>query len=228
MRQALGGPTIPKEEPDVLKNFRNIYFSPEDDIKAVLDALPQHATRTLDCEFFGFTDLVLVGQLIAAAGRGVVVRLLNDHIQASGASDHRALQILVDASVQHPNIAVRVCESPTGAIDHLKMVVVDGVVGALSEASSVSYGSYNASDTAQKENNLWVWTNSAEEVDYAQARFEAHWTSNPAKPEWQIVPTSVPATVTAPTATPSPVIVAVAADVPVEIVTSPEKETVPT
>lgn len=175
-----------------LQSWRNIYFSPEDDIKAVLDALPQHATRSCDCEFYGFTDLLLVGQLIAAAARGAAVRILNDRTQSTGHADRAALQLLVDASVQHPNIAVRVCESPTGAIDHLKLIIVDGVVGALAEASSVGYGSFNASDSAQKERNLWVWTNSAEEVAYAQARFEDHWHTNPARPEWQIVPTAAP------------------------------------
>lgn len=172
--------------------FRHVHYSPDDDIKGVLDALPDAAQRSVDVEIYGLTDLALITGLIAAANRGVDVQVMNDRSQASGPADKHALQMLTDAGAVNGKIAVRVVESEHGAIDHLKLLIVDGVDGALADTSSVFYGSYNFSDGAQKQDNIAVYTNDPGEVAQAMAKFGHDWFHNKQDAAWQIAPTHPP------------------------------------
>ena len=182
--------------------FRHTHYSPGDDIKSVLDALPATARRSLDIEIFGLTDLVLITNVIAAANRGVLVRVMNDHTQESGPADKHAVQLLVDAGAVNGHIAVKVGSSEHGAIDHLKNLIIDGADGALADTSGVFYGSYNFSDTAQKQDNLAVFTNDPGEVQQALDKFNHDWQYNHCKPEWQPKPTHPPIAPSAPASTP--------------------------
>ena len=166
--------------------FRRTYYTPEDNVKSQLDALPALALRSIDVEIYGLTDMVLIGGLIAAAKAGVHIRVMNDRSQSCGPSDHAALEALVSAG--YPNISVRVVRSTHGAIDHLKLMILDGEDGAMADTSSVFMGSYNFSDGAQKQDNLAIWTNDPGEVAQAQSKFDLDWQQNPAKPEWQVQP----------------------------------------
>lgn len=170
-----------------ITRWRHVYFSPDDDIAAVLHALPGHATRSLDIECYSFTDPDLVASILDAARRGVAVRVLADRSQSTGAAGHAALQALVDARL--PNVTVRIAESERGAIDHLKMLIVDGVAGALADESSVASGSYNLSRSAQDQDNSFAWLNDPGEVAQAQAKFDRDWRVNRQLPAWQLQPT---------------------------------------
>ena len=178
-----------------IQRFRHVLFSPDDDVKAALDRLPNTATVSLDIEIYGLTDMALIQNVITFARQRGDVRVMNDRSQSAGPADKAALQALTDAgaaleAAKAPgHIAVKVVESTHGAIDHQKVAIVDGENGALDDSSSVWYGSYNFSDGAQKQDNTAVWTNDPGEVAMFQAKFDNDWTKNPAKPEWQITPT---------------------------------------
>lgn len=177
--------------------FRHVFYSPGDDIKSVLDALPNQAQGSLAIEIYGLTDAVLVTNVIAASNRGVKVRVMNDRSQSAGPADHKVLQLLVDAGSINGNIDVKVGSSERGAIDHLKLILIDPGDGALADTSGVGYGSYNFSDGAQKQDNIYVYTNDPGEVAQALDKFEHDWTHNTSKPEWQVKPSS-PAITAAP------------------------------
>lgn len=176
-----------------VQRFRTILFSPEDDVKAALDRLPNTATVSLDIEIYGLTDMVLIQNVLTFAQQGGHVRVMNDRSQSAGKADKAALQALADAGAvlaadrnAQGSIAVKVVESTHGAIDHQKVAIVDGEKGALDDSSSVWYGSYNFSDSAQRQDNTAVWTNDPGEVATFQAKFDRDWSKNPCKPEWQI------------------------------------------
>lgn len=171
-------------------------------MKSILDALPQTAQHSIDVEIFGLTDVVLITNIIAAANRGVLVRVMNDHTQESGPADKHAVQLLVDAGSVNGNITVKVGASEHGAIDHLKNLIIDGVDGAMADTSGVFYGSYNFSDSAQKQDNLAVFTNDPGEVQQALDKFNHDWQFNHCKPEWQPTPTHPPITTSTPPPTP--------------------------
>lgn len=170
------------------KRWEETHFTPEDDVKTLVDTLPSHATVSLDIEIYSFTDFILVNSIQAAAARGVHIRINGDHSQLLDSYDRNALQHLINLS--SPNISIRITESERGAIDHLKMIIVDGTNGPLSDSSSVLLGSYNFSDSAQKQDNVVIWTNDPGRVAQAQTKFNHDWEHNIQKPEWQLVPVS--------------------------------------
>ena len=194
--------------------FRHTHYTPGDDVKTILDALPLTAQHSLDVEIFGLTDVVLVTNIIAAANRGVVVRVMNDHTQESGPADKHAVQLLVDAGAVNGRITVKVGSSEHGAIDHLKNLILDGVDGALADTSGVFYGSYNFSDSAQKQDNLAVFTNDPGEVQQALDKFNHDWQYNHCKPEWQVHSTHPPIAIPAPASTPEAAAAVLQAAVP--------------
>lgn len=165
--------------------YLKVYYSPEEPIDQVLVAMPARATASIDVECYGFTLPLLVSNLIAAHQRGVWVRVMNDRSQSAGAADHHALQLLVDAGIE-----VRVVESRSGAIDHLKNIVIDGRKGAADDGSFVGQGSFNFSSSAQGENNFMLVTNDPGVTWKAMQIFEDHWQHNPQRPEWQVAPTA--------------------------------------
>ncbi len=173
-----------------VERFRKVLYTPGDDAKGLLDSLPALAKRSLELEIYGFTDAVMVQGIIAAANRGVKVRVLNDRTQAGGPKDHLALQMLVDAGAINGNIEVKVVESERGAIDHLKQTIIDGVDGSMADTSAVTYGSFNYSLGAERQDNVFVLTNDPGECALAMAKFEHDWTANISRPEWQIQPSA--------------------------------------
>ena len=166
--------------------YRHTLYTPGDDVKGTLDALPRGAGKSIDVEIYGLTDTALIGEMIEAARRGVHVRVNNDRSQSAGSADKAALQMLVDAGL--PNIEVRVTESERGAIDHLKLLILDGEDGAMANSSAVAYGSYNFSSNAALQDNVFVVTNDPGEVAQAMAKFDHDWTANKSLPQWQIQP----------------------------------------
>lgn len=124
-----------------------------------------------------------MSELVRAARRGVRIRINNDRSQSAGKADKAALQALVNADV---GIQVKVTESTKGAIDHLKMMILDGEDGADADVSSVLLGSYNFSASAQKQDNFVTWTNDPGQVAQAMTKFDDDWRLNKCLPEWQL------------------------------------------
>jgi phosphatidylserine/phosphatidylglycerophosphate/cardiolipin synthase-like enzyme len=191
--------------------YRTVLYTPGDDAKSVVDALPTTALKSVLVEIYGLTDLALVGNIIGAANRGVSVRVMNDRSQSAGPADKHALQMLADAGAVNGNIAIKIVESELGAIDHLKLIIIDDVDGALADTSAVAYGSYNFSGNAepgkrpagaQSQDNVLCVTNDPGEVAQAIAKFEHDWLHNKQQEAWQIHPTHPPIAAAAPAVTP--------------------------
>jgi hypothetical protein len=182
--------------------FRHTLYSPEDDVRSVIDALPLTAKHSLDCEMFGLTDLAFVANVVTAANRGVLVRVFNDRRQAGGPADKHALQILVDAGAVNGRIQVKVGSSVHGNLDHLKNTIIDGADGALADTSALATGSYNLSNQSQLQDNIFIYTNDPGEVQQALEKFERDWSGNEQRPEWQVQPTHPPIAPSQPASTP--------------------------
>lgn len=175
-----------------VSRWEQTHYSPEDNVRALLDSIPTYAKHSIDVEIYGFTDLILVQALRAAAYKGCVIRVMNDRSQAAGATDHAALLALnlplASTGAGVGSITIKIVESTRGQIDHNKMMIVDGMDGPLSDSSSVLKGSYNFSSSAQDQDNFVEWSNDPGKVAAALAKFEDDWTNNKQDPSWQLKP----------------------------------------
>lgn len=106
---------------------------------------------------------------------------MTDRSQSEGVAQRGVLEKLAAAG-----IPVRIVESTHGALDHQKVLIIDGALGPLHAESVVAYGSFNFSQSAQLQDNVLVVTNHAEEVAAFLEKFERDWAENIQKPEWQI------------------------------------------
>lgn len=161
-----------------------LYRSPDDDIKGILDALPAAALRGCHLEIYGFTDEILVQGLNAAADRGCQNYVMNDRSQSQGPKDHDALVSLAQHS---PNNHTKVVESVDGLIDHLKVLMVD-CDGPILESSLVFFGSYNFSDSAEKQDNFACVSKDPNIIAAFKAKFDEDWLQNKQLAAWQIQP----------------------------------------
>ena len=115
-----------------------LYFSPKDNISAVLVSEIVKAKRTIDIAIFGFTDLDIAQALIDADKKGLVVRVYRDKLQSS-----EKKQKEVNRMLQEAGISLRI--KPTGILMHMKTMIIDG--------KTLVTGSYNWSDGAKKQDN---------------------------------------------------------------------------
>ena len=142
------------------------YFSPSDQPtdNAVIPLI-QAATQTLDVAMFFFTSEVIADALLAAAARGVEVRVILD---AEGAASRYS---------EHPRLCergIRLKIENWGGKSHAKWAVADA---ALPASASVVFGSMNwtkAGDELNDENTLLV--KNAEFAARFSAEFEREWT----------------------------------------------------
>lgn len=120
------------------------------------------AQRSISVIAFVLTHPALVDALIAAASRGVNVRLILDAGQANGATAKRQL-----ARLQAAGVPVRLGQSERGGLIHLKKMVFDDTL--------LFTGSLNFSQAAiLQENECYLFRWPAEAADRA-ANFEREW-----------------------------------------------------
>lgn len=167
---------------------RTLWFSPGDDARDQLVAFIRQARRSVHLNVYGLADPEVTDALLDRHAAGAVVSVVCDHTQASGPADRAQLQRLVDAGVE-----LVITTSPTGAIDHEKVALIDVVDGVMADTSAVWYGSYNFSQSAQKQRNYGEADNDPSVV----ARFWSDWQAShdfgvAHHPEWQLAP-QVPA-----------------------------------
>ena len=139
---------------------RRTFYSPVDDVHGVLCALVKSATRTLTVAMYGFDDVELSRAILGKMQQeGVIVQITLDSSQAAGRAEKAILDAWLDPQTATPlTSVVSVGRSERGAIQHLKMLVVDGLW--------VVTGSTNWSDggESKQDNQLTV----------AMSRAEAH------------------------------------------------------
>jgi hypothetical protein len=153
-------------EPDFLSDGGVVrsYFSPTDHaIANAVVPLVESATTTLDIAMFYFTSPPIADAIVAAAHRGVSVRMVLD---ASGASNSASKHgLLCDQG-----LAVKV--ENWGGKSHSKWAVAD----AGTEHAAVVFGSMNwtgAGDAENDENTLYVQNEAFAAVFHAE--FERQW-----------------------------------------------------
>lgn len=102
---------------------RRTFFSPVDDVPAVLADCIKSAQQSIYVAMFGFADAKVSDALLAKLQQEhVLVQMALDSTQAAGKGEAK---ILLNWNGQIGN-SVSVGRSEHGAIQHLKVVVIDG------------------------------------------------------------------------------------------------------
>lgn len=154
---ALAGCAAPPPVP-VQASRIEVAFSPEAGAEALVLKVIDAASSRIRLAAYGFTSPAVVRALLAAARRGVDVRVLVDERGNRGASSVAALNLLVNAGIPTRTVA-------TYAIHHDKYIVVDG--------RHTETGSFNFSRAAARsnsENVIVIWDDAATASTYL-----AHW-----------------------------------------------------
>jgi phosphatidylserine/phosphatidylglycerophosphate/cardiolipin synthase-like enzyme len=107
--------------PDYPPNVRS-FFSPVDDVHGALLELVQSASSSLCIAMYGFDDDELADAIEAKlADPAIEVQLTFDSSQAGGVHEREIL-----AREAYPASSVAIGRSEHGAIQHMKLLVIDG------------------------------------------------------------------------------------------------------
>ncbi len=168
-------PTAAAPAPDALPSWLQVYFSdpnPPDQVERGIDRVAvqavEQAVQTVDVTSFDFTLPGFTNALVAAAGRGVRVRVVLDelngshNLKASESPTGKAFDAL--KTLTSGNIKV-VDGGRDNGLMHDKMIILDG--------KTLIMGSWNMSynDTYRNDNNLLVITDPQLIANY-QAKFD--------------------------------------------------------
>lgn len=174
-----------------IKRWSEFHRTPTDKVHQTLLDYMNEAQHSLHLSVYGFTNDDMGDILIAKHRAGLEVGVVSDHTQAGGKAQHALLQRLVDAGVP-----VTIATSPTGAINHVKCIICEAVVGADANESYAIFGSLNFSGSGEKqENNFTAMNDPVIVADLYQQYIEAR-DVGAKHPDWQLHPnTSQPPTV---------------------------------
>lgn len=144
------------------------HYAPEENLERIDTDLLATAKQRLDVAAYSLTDFALRDALIAAAGRGVNIRIYVDKAQSAG--EEKRDDSVLQALAATPHITVSVKHS--GVLMHLKSYVVDGTV--------LRSGSANFSPTGEKrqDNDLTLTRNPV-----AVHAFEQHFADMWSRPD---------------------------------------------
>jgi len=137
------------------------FFSPVDDVHGAIRYLIGSAQNSLIVAMYGFDDKDIADAIKAKlADPNIFVQLTLDSTQAGGVAERKLL-----AEESYPSSSVAIGSSEHGRIMHMKMFIVDGVVGT---------GSTNWSDAGERlqDNQLTVISDAHVSVE-ARSRIDA-------------------------------------------------------
>ncbi len=161
-------PRAQDDEPIRFDDTLVTHYAPDENLERVDTDLLATATHTLDVAAYALTDFALRDALIAAAGRGVVVRIYLDKVQSAG--EEKRDDDVLQALAATPRITLRIKHS--AVLMHLKSYTIDRTV--------LRSGSANFSPTGEKrqDNDLSVTRNTV-----AVQAFEQHFDEMWARPD---------------------------------------------
>lgn len=108
--------------PNIAHAESDLYLSPEVNLETLDIAVINSAKSSLDIAMYAFTDKPIAEALIAAANRGVKIRLYRDKTQIKDKND-----VLKKTDLLHANsIMIKVKNNRFWNIMHLKAYLVDG------------------------------------------------------------------------------------------------------
>ncbi len=144
------------------------HYAPDENLERVDTGLLATAAQTLDVAAYSLTDFALRDALIAAAQRGVTVRIYVDKVQSE--EEDRRDDSVLQALAATPHITVAIKHS--AVLMHLKSYAIDG--------TTLRSGSANFSPTGEKrqDNDLTVTRNPV-----AVQAFERHFDEMWARPD---------------------------------------------
>lgn len=174
-----------------IKRWLEFHRTPHDQVHQVLLDYANLAQHSLHGDFYGFTDADIADIFIAKHKAGLEVGVVSDHTQAAGKTQHALLQRLVDAGV-----SVTIATAPSGAINHVKYLIIDGILGANDNASYAILGSLNPTSSGEKQENFFFAINDPVIVDDLYQQYLEAQAVGAKHPQWQLHPdTSQPPTV---------------------------------
>jgi phosphatidylserine/phosphatidylglycerophosphate/cardiolipin synthase-like enzyme len=141
-----------------------IHYAPRENLESLDAREIGRAQLSIDMAAYVLSDPKVVGALIDAAERGVVIRLYFDRSQFAEHGPTRGG--LIEALLAHPNVAARV--KGEGVLMHLKAYAVDG------EVLRTGSGNFSRSGLASQDNDLIFLTDQAT-VDAFETNFERIW-----------------------------------------------------
>ncbi|HEY8244923.1 MAG: phospholipase D-like domain-containing protein [Vicinamibacteria bacterium] len=148
---------------------RGLVILPDDGAAPLVDAI-RGATSSLRLKMFVLTHEKLIGELIAAHGRGLMVRVMLNPARRNGKEDNVASRYALVAA----GVAVQ-DSSPAFELTHEKSLVVDGTAAYV---MSLNWEKRNL----RKTRDFAVATTERDEVDEIAACFDADWARVPFAP----------------------------------------------
>jgi phosphatidylserine/phosphatidylglycerophosphate/cardiolipin synthase-like enzyme len=141
-----------------------IHYAPRENLESVDARELGRAQLSIDIAAYVLSDPRIAEALIAAAERGVVIRLYLDRSQFA---EHKPTRGgVIEALLAHPNVAARV--KGEGVLMHLKAYAVDA------EVLRTGSGNFSRSGLAAQDNDAIFITDPAV-VDAFEGNFERIW-----------------------------------------------------
>jgi phosphatidylserine/phosphatidylglycerophosphate/cardiolipin synthase-like enzyme len=141
-----------------------IHYAPRENLEGLDAREIGRAQLSIDMAAYVLSDREIIGALIDAAERGVVIRLYLDKSQF--AEHGPARDGLVEALLAHPNVAARV--KGEGVLMHLKAYAIDAAV------LRTGSGNFSRSGLAAQDNDA-IFITDPPTVDAFEANFERIW-----------------------------------------------------